>query len=235
MANQGLKIDQLQPLDLPILPTDNLIVGRAGDLKRMEIRQFRGSSSNRRGDLVPPQAADFPIWVNQGATTAVDLADGFRLERLTGLTGDSLSGVLRTLTGGSWDVTLCCVRGWMLKNYLIGGLWLRESATGKLVTWGFGHQNNADFVVRWNSPTSFHSILRTSYERPLKIWLRVRRAGSVLEFYRSADGLNWNFFFGIEQTAPFNGAPDQWGAFINANNNVGPQLPMRLDVLDWSE
>jgi hypothetical protein len=235
MANQGLKIDQLDPLPLPVLATDELIVARSGDLKRMAVRHFRGGISNRKGDLVPPQAANFPTWVNQSATSITDLPDGLRLERLTALTGDSLSGVVRPLPAGSWDVKLCCVRGWMLKNWLIGGLWLRESSTGKIITWGFGHQNDADFVVRWNSPTSFHSILKSGYERPLKIWLRARLGAGTIEFHRSPDGINWALFYIVAQATPFTVAPDQWGAFINANNSQAPQLPMRMDVLDWSE
>jgi hypothetical protein len=235
MAGAGFKIDGLDPLPLPVVNTDRLVVGRSGDLKRMDVKEFRGGISNRKGDIVIPRAADFPTWVNQGATIITDLADGFQLERTTSLTGDSLSGVMRPLPGGSWDVKLCCVRGWMLKNFLIGGMWLRESGTGKIITGGFGHQNNADFVVRWNSITSFNAILKSGYERPLKVWLRARLNGSNIEFYRSPDGINWSYFYTVLQTTPFTTAPDQWGAFINANNNLTPHLGMRLDVLDWSE
>ena len=94
MAGEGFKIDELDALPLPVLNTDRLVVGRSGDLKRMDVKDFRGGISNRKGDIVIPRAADFAIWVNQGATTIADLADGFRLERTSSLTGDNLSGVV---------------------------------------------------------------------------------------------------------------------------------------------
>ena len=45
----------------------------------------------------------------------------------------------------------------------------------------------------------------------------------------------WDWFSTVPLTSYFTVGPDQWGPFVNANNRFGPNFPVCLDVIDWSE
>ena len=72
-------------------------------------------------------------------------------------------------------------------------------------------------------------------ETSQKSWWRAARNGTNIDFYYSVDGAVWDYFHTQAISGPFATAPDQWGFFINPNNQVTPHLPMRMDVFDWSE
>ena len=234
--SEGLQIDGLEPLLLPVRDTDRMVVGRNGDLFRMDVADWRGGISERRSPAVP-QSSDFPTWVNQDNAIITDLDDGFSLTHDNANTGDSLQMRLRPIPSGAWDVRLGCIRGHQVQRFLISGLILRESGTGKLMTWGFGHASSGGiFVNAWSNPASFSATRKTYNEdRPQKVWLRVVLNGTNIDFHASPDGVNYSLFFAQTLTTDFTTAPNQWGAFINPNNNITPRLPVRLDVIDWSE
>lgn len=232
----GLQIDELDPLPLPVRVIDRIVIGRDGDLYRMDVANWRGGISERRSPLIP-QSSDFPTWLNQDSAVITDLDDGFSLTHSDANTGDSLQMRLRPIPASSWDVRLGCIRGHQVQRFLISGLVLRESGTGKLMTWGFGHASSGGiFVNAWINATNF-SVTRKTYndDRPQKHWFRAVLNGSNIDFYASSDGVNYGLFFTQSLTTDFTSAPNQWGAFINPNNNATPRLPVRLDVIDWSE
>jgi hypothetical protein len=232
----GKQLDELDALPLPTRETDRMVVGRSGDLFRMDVADWRGGISERRSPIIP-RSADFPTWVNQDYAAITDLDDGFSLTHDDSNTGDSLQMRVRAIPPGTWNVTLGCIRGHKVQRFIISGLILRESSTGKLMTWGFGHASSGGiFINAWINPTNFWDT-RKSYneDRPQKQWFKAAKNGSNMDFYASPDGVNYSLFFTQALTRDFTSAPDQWGAFINPCNNITPRVPVRLDVIDWSE
>lgn len=232
---QGFEIDQLDPLTPPVRAADRLVIGRGGDLYRLDTGDWLRGIGERRNDAVPRES-DFPIWVNQDGAIALDLDDGFSLRHEAANAGDSLQMRLRTIPTGSWDVRLGCVRGYRLQPLLISGLVLRESQTGKLLTFSFGHPSSGGvFVNVWSNPTSFAGTRKNFDEdRPQRQWFRAALSGSNIEFHASPDGVNYSFFHSQTLTTDFASAPDQWGAFINPRSTAA-RVSVRLDVIDWSE
>ncbi len=233
---EGLQIDGLDALPLPVVKTDRMVVGRGGNLFRIDVADWRGGISERRSPNIP-QSSDFPTWVNQDGAFITDLDDGFALAHDNTETGDSLQMRLRTIPTGSWDVRLGCIRGHQVQRFLISGLCLRESATAKIMTLGFGHATSGGiFINAWVNATNFSATRKTyNDDRPQMHWFRAVKNGSNIDFFASADGVNYSLFFTQSIAVDFTASPDQWGAFINPNNNIAPHLPVRLDVIDWSE
>lgn len=239
-----LELDDFDALPLPIVPTDRLVVGRSNDLKRMDVTNWLGGPSRRTG-VAFPQAADFGTWVNQDGATITDLADGFKLDHDNSKTTDSCMARVRTIPGGSWDVRLGCVRGYQRQPVLISGLYLRESGTGKIVTWGPVHTSSNGLVVNsFTNSTTFNATrfiasidLNGLSENLQRMWLRIVKNGANLEFYATDDPANWGEAHFVQAiTTNFTTAPNQWGPFINPNNTTTPlKLPVRMDVIDWSE
>lgn len=233
---QGVQIDQLDPLTPPVRAADRLVIGRGGDLYRLDTGDWLRGIGERRNEAVP-RASDFPIWVNQDGAVIVDHDDGFSLRHEDANAGDSLQMRLRAIPSGTWDVRLGCVRGHRLRSLLISGLILRESVTGKLLTFSFGHPSSGGiFINAWSSPTEFSGTRKNFEEdRPQRQWFRVALNGSDIEFHAGADGVDYSFFHSQTLTTDFTSAPDQWGAFINPRSSVTPRVSLRLDVIDWSE
>lgn len=230
--------DAFLSLDLPVLQSDRMVTGRSNDLKRHGMTAWRGHNSDRK-ICVAPTAADFSTWVNQDSATITDIDDGVTMTRAAKGSGDSIHCRLRALPGGSWDVRLGVICAYAMKNYHGAGLVLRESGSGKVNTWQFGHGDAGPLIVWWNSPTAFQ---QTRYNPSTDggssnniAWFRVRKNGSNLEYYWSPDGSDWSLE-SVETAASFwTSAPNQWGMFINTNNNSTPNLITRADFIDWSE
>jgi hypothetical protein len=175
--------------------------------------------------------------VNQGVATITDLADGFALEKAAA-TSDSLSARVRSIPATAWDVRMGFVKGHKRKSFLISGLYLRESATNKILTWGFAHAGaGGSFINAWSDSTSFSS---TRFSAPQEVvqraWYRAVKNGSNIDFYMSQDPSYYgDKVFSQALTTSFTTAPNQWGAFVNPDNQGTPNLPTRLDAIDWSE
>jgi len=239
MADDPHTPDDRTTLPLPTRASDRIVSGRTNDLYRHALPTFIGHNSDRK-ICVPPTASDFSTWVNQDTATITDVDDGCYLTRAAKGSGDSLHCRVRSLVGSAWDVRVGVICGYAMKQYFGTGLVLRESATGKLNSWQLGHGDaGGPLNVWWNSPTSFQ---QTRYNPSSqagsslnKLWFRVRKNGSTLEYYTSPDGSDWTLDTTEAATGLWTSAPNQWGIFINTNNNATPNLVVRADFIDWAE
>jgi hypothetical protein len=226
--------DLLPALSLPVKYADKMVAGRSNDLKQHGFNAWRSHISDRH-IVTPPTSSVFSTWVNQDTATITDIADGCYLTRAARGSGDSLHCRVRALTG-TWDVMVGCIIGYAQKNFLAAGLVLRESSSGKLISWQFGNANSGPLVVWWNSPTSFQqSRYNPSAQGGSSTnigWFRAKKNGSNIEYYWSPDGSVWELC--LSESGLWTSAPDQWGIFINSQNQSTPNLPARADFIDWS-
>jgi hypothetical protein len=235
MSDTGFLIDDLDLLPLPVVATDRMLVGRSGDIKRIDKPSFRGSPGVR-AQCVVPLASDFSTWVNQNGSVITDGDYTMSLYHDNTVTGgDQLSCRVRSLPGGSWDVRLGIICQWRHHNFISGGICLRESSSGKLLVSQYGHISDALGLVRWNSPTSFNTIVKQEPVRPQKGFVRFLKNGSNIEFYVSQDGVYYSLFTTIALTTAFTTAPDQWGIYLNPFNSGGDAIDPRIDAFHWSE
>lgn len=229
-------VDNLLALDAPVQRTDRMIVGRGNDLYRMDATRWRGGGAARKS-LVIPQASDFATIVNTNSTTFTNFTHGLELKNTNKAGGDSLTAALRSIPATTWDVRLGIVHANVKQNFITTGFCLRESATGKIMSFGAGYANVQGIVgQRWNSATSFNSTLFQVGERPSRMWYRAIKNGSNIELYASRDPSYFgDKIYSEALTASFTTAPNQWGAFVNGNNFVTPKYNVCIHVIDWSE
>ena len=126
-----------------------------------------------------------------------------------------------------------------MKAFHGGGMAIRESSSGKILTWQFGHSDAGPLNVWWNSPTSFQQTRynpSTNGGSTVNVgWFRARKNGSNFEYLWSADGNAWHLEYVEAASSFWTSAPNQWGLFINTNNNTTPNLVTRCDFIDWHE
>jgi hypothetical protein len=135
-------------------------------------------------------------------------------------------------------VEIGCIRGFPRKDYIAGGLVLRESGTGKLVILEHGYGNGGLGIasVSWNSNTSFNTAIFKNDQPAGHAFFRASRSGSNIQLSMSYDGATWfNMGPAFALTTYFTAAPDQWGIALNANNADTPNIDARIDAFHWSE
>lgn len=239
MTITGTRPDGLTALSLPPVGTDRLLVSSSGVLKRADLQRAHGGLWTRK-PIIKPGSSDFGTWLNQASATLTDNGDALSLTYGNGVTtGTSLTGRYRNLPSGDWDVQLGTMRMYNPKEYLLSGIMLYESGTGKLETFGHGHGSSDAGIMcsRFNSTTSYNSDRRTSFEYQNPLWVRARLNAGNFRFYFSPDGVCWAEFLNLTAINNFfTTAPDKWGPCIQPVNNGGTNATgMRLDVFDWSE
>jgi hypothetical protein len=235
----GNRIDGLAALSLPHVGTDRFPVARAGVTYRENQSRMHGGVFTRRAPA-KPLTTDFATWVNQGVATLTDNGDALSLEHNATLTtGNNVIARERNLPAGDWDVLIGARRMWTPKEFLLGGLFLRESATGKIEL--FGHGSGSGFIGmtadKFTSTTVFSANRRQVTDFKQTIYFRARKFGTSFKLWASFDGDLW---FDYIETIPlsnfFTTAPDKWGFGIHpVNNGATNATGMRLDVIDWQE
>lgn len=180
---------------------------------------------------------DFSSWVNQGTSTWTDFGPGKTLtpEKTA---GDS-ARIRLSSTGLSGDFVFTTLL-WPQFEYsnqsIDWGIGLRESGSGKLVTFTIIGRNSDEQVsferFNWNSATSINSASSThqilGYVHP--IWLRIRRVTNDYFYEWSLNGYNWSRAFTHTTTDFIPSAAD--GIFIYVSTTgSGSVLDDVLNVL----
>lgn len=231
-------IDQRAALPSDIQYNDMIAVARGNKLYKTEHMNLP-SRITARVPLVTPAATDFATWVHQNGSVLHEMSDGLRLWHDSSIgSGTNVSSRVRSLPGGSWDVQLACIKGFTFKRDISAGLVLRESATGKLLTFGFGHPNGGNIQwFQYNSPTSFQDNIRSAQERNVGAahFFRARLVGANVEMLASPDGACWATFGTLALTTGFTTGPDQWGFFLEPVNSVSPTVDAQFDIVHWDE
>jgi hypothetical protein len=232
----GSHIDDLAALSEPTVNTDRYFVGRSGELYRQDASAVRGNFLRRSNmTLVKPTMSDLGTWLNQNSATITEVGDALSLAHPSNVA--QVIARTRNLPSGNFEVQLGLRKHWITKNFLVGGLVLRESVTGKLETFGFGHRSSGGLLSsKWNSVNSYNADRAATGTFFDNLWVKARRYGTDLTWWFSPDGAVWAQFGGdFAQTNFFTTAPDQWGMFIQPSNETTPNNAQRLDAFHWSE
>src|SRR5690606_12001029 len=133
-----------------------------------------------------------------------------------------------------WSV-VACVEG-LVKGTSNGnprwGIFLRESSTGKLITYEFTTHTNLRREY-WNSATVPVSGTNMGGMYYTCRWLKITDDGTNLKFYVGVNGRNWTeTIASVSRTAHLAGGPDEVGFHINRFNNTSYLVGM--DLLHWS-
>lgn len=181
------------------------------------------TSGNRFAGSIP--------WTAQNLSTVQvgDVLDEALDAKYTGGAGTVIRGWTQPLAAGTFLYRLRTVnitRDAPTAGDFYIGFMLRESATGKILTFSLGRNavdtSNSIYVRRWTSFSAMASS--TSFGNPINNnvdnkYLAVERDGSgVLKFYFSSEGRVFVISGSEAQTVAFTTAPDQIGIFMVAGS-----------------
>lgn len=178
----------------------------------------------------PPQASDFPtiIGTNTVNPTLTDAqntpARGLVMDfGISPAVGDNVRCALKAKTAGSTqDIIMRCQPTIFNASASGAGIVLRESGSGKLLTWGFNWDGLR--VLRWNSPTSFNAVSGTNVLSIAGInyeWFKITLVADDPKLFSiSRNGTDWIVVVDLSQTGflTFN----QVGAFCYINGGIAP-------------
>ena len=88
-----------------------------------------------------------------------------------------------------------------------------------------GPTSDSSYCARWI--VSRQGQARTAKGVLLHIWCSSKSG--------SPDGTAWHLEYVEAASSFWTSAPNQWGLFINTNNNSTPNLVTRCDFIDWDE
>jgi hypothetical protein len=212
----------------PCLTTDVIPVVRAGANFKVPANNVGGLNALLLPAVVtPPTVAGF-TWGNQNTATAVANAGGaLFVEELNSTGSDKIEILYKAVPGQPWAAILGYLPSIYSGNWNVAGMYMRENATGKIVsfTQGAGTSGTAEQRVdKYNSYTSLNGNFWTFpalHFGPI-IWLKISYDGTNYHFWYSVDGQSWGGQMGsMGTTAFFTTAADQIGFGINPINGGG--------------
>jgi hypothetical protein len=176
---------------------------------------------------VPPAIAGMTA-LNAGSLTVTDLTGTWKAVKTTATAQTSCyyqagAGSTFKVTAAFSDLTSMAGVG----TYTGQGVMMRESGTGKLVTWELQHQLSTGLVTmirkRWTNATTFVSAIDNT--TPINEWkpifLRIEYDGTNILYRYSKDLTNWRTVTSEAKTTPFTTAPDQCGVSWYADGVTG--------------
>lgn len=176
-----------------------------------------------------PSLANFTQenWV--GTTSGIDGIHALRLKE-TANNAQRLRCLMNvTPPVAPYDMYSRLTHGVLAQPSVSGGIVLRNAASTKYVTFGFG-QNGHLYVAHWNGPTDAYSgslSLDAAVSNQYPAWFRVGNDGTNINFHTSPNGYDWQLVY-TETLASFVGDVGAIGYFcIN-----GAAWPMEMFI--WS-
>lgn len=166
-------------------------------------------------------------WFNQGTATYVQQFGAGILSHPGVGSGDDLKGIGRNLSGwpSTWTATAKVIGSGFGAPVATYGLFLRETATGKIVLIGQqgGSGNEQAVVTRWNSSTSFNSSATAASALSSMNYFRIRKnSATSYDFYASADGVGWGPILLANNVTTFlAGTIDQIGVIAHRQSGAG--------------
>jgi hypothetical protein len=195
------------------------------------LRRDTGAAFAHWGPLFPltaPPSVGSLTWVNQGTATASDSYGGIFMSTAS-TASDSNRILVKSAPATPWTFTVKYQIGTMAANFLNSGICLRESSTGKLISWGLCYNTSGSvgwtsLVSRWNSPTSYSSSpLVAVLGTPSAFFYRVTDNGSNLIYSASLNGQDFSIALLTEsRTAFLASGPNQVGLTLDLNNTGHP-------------
>lgn len=164
--------------------------------------------------FVPPLASQFATLINTNSQdpTLTDAQTTRGLVMNFGnnpAVGDNVRLALRSKTAGaSQDIILRMQPSVFQTNFMGAGLALRESSTGKLITWG--QQSNGINALRWTNNTPGMTITQIGTANMLPApglafeWFKITLAADdPSSFYVSRNGTDWIRPFAVASQTAF--------------------------------
>lgn len=138
--------------------------------------------------------------------------------------------------GGSWYVDMGCSAPMPMEQYVGGGICLRESSSGKIITFNFNYQADSQIQVNyWTNYTSYSSGQK-NWNNPMPHgFFRIHYTGSAYEFWFSTDNIVWGLVVSKAQTDFFASGADQVGLFFNPQENSGGPHPGGVNFFHYLE
>jgi len=188
--------------------------------------------------LTPPASGDF-TWVNQGSATVADVKGMMVLTTPSVASGENLRCLVKSAPATPYTITTALMAhspiyttSSVMPQY---GICLRDSASGKLLVYGFGY-NNYPFRFQYaqmTNPTTVSSgVVDQSVARHWPLWLRVSDDGTYRRVYISGDGVCFQPAVSAELRTAFLTA-DQVGVFANSWKN--DKITRVISFLHWRE
>lgn len=193
------------------------------------VRGYNGTTaaSHTAGDTITQLNWE---WVNKGASSTVTAItnEGFYLDGGTDSAAHNLRMYKRLIvntTSGDVQVAVSpavAITG-AATPLALGevGLFMRESATGKITRLGCYSSGSgaapAILISHYSSPTASPSNVFYGYTyNPSMTWLRMTVVGANILYRMSFNGgINWITLLSVAKTTPFTTAPDEWGVEAN--------------------
>lgn len=196
------------------------------------------SSGNSFGPVfpvTPPSTVTF-AWRNQGTASETAIGNGLYL-LAAAASGDSIKGREVTYSSTPFSVTVVLLPDLAGVNFTSCGIYVADSATGKLTTWGVPQVTGLQYdVTHWtNATTSSANVLRTPVGA---MWgaggltLKIQDTGTNHVFSYSANGGQSFTQKFSESRTTFLANPDRMGYFCNASNAT---YPAGATLVSWLE
>jgi hypothetical protein len=145
--------------------------------------------------VTPPVVSDYS-WVNQDSSTASD-RDGILFG--TPYSGsDSVKMLTKSLPATTYDLKASFRSSARSKDYSGCGIALRESSSGKVITYLLKNDTGKLAIDKWNSPSSYNALVYGTFP-PFQTsgdWhLRIVRGATNRTYYWSVNGYDWLQFY----------------------------------------
>lgn len=227
MAKKASELGQVGALAFD----DAVIIGQSTNMKRASLATLQRLIKPSL-ERVVPSSADFPIFINQGAASLIDVAGyGVVLNAQTASTTTHCKVAGRTVpAGSSWKATFGIRKGWPHWNYHMGGICVASQNTGnlawKIMALVLDHRSSGGASVKYFTSVttyseSFNSVRHTYGSAP--VFMQVRWDGTNYTFAMSMDGVSFHDYFYIARGASVLGtggtqANDVIGLFLHPVN-----------------
>jgi hypothetical protein len=231
--------------DIPSLPyadTSALYMIGATDATLTNARVWPGLYNNPDAPPTSPSAYDDEFdgtmaawtWLNQGSSTD-NITNSWVSLAVPSNAGGSVNvrGLYRSAPSPTYTFAAKMSFIGVLGNYIASGLMLRESSSGKLITFGPGYRGPQEIDVGyWNSATSFNSLPLSGYAQSfMPMYFRITNDNTNFIFQISREAIAWVTVATLGKNAFFAGAADGVG-FGVYTENVGGAGACTLS-LDW--
>lgn len=182
---------------------------------------------------VIPTLSTFPTVVGTAITATNVSGYGITFESDTSGTNDDVRALVMSIPGGNWTAVMRCVRGYIISNFVAGGLVMRESGTGKLICISMS-AGGLELAKRTNLTTfsADYNIVAAETARS-DMFFKVVYDGTNYTWYHSPDGVVYAKITAKAKADFFTTAADQIGLFVNLNGNAA-STHVTLGVTHWT-
>jgi len=206
------------------------------------LERDNGSAWEQFGPLwpmTPPQAEDFPIWVNQGSATIADNKGAIWMETPC-ISSVNVRARVKSYPNPPFTVEMAlipCVTP--NSGNLVAGLCIRDSVSGKLQMYGFYDQEGKVSGRNYSSPTAYASAVTgwpgSGYlhmgESNL-LWIKYEDDNTNRKISISTDGYSWVQMVSLARTDYL--TPTQIGIWLHAQQTT-PDCNQGATFLHWKQ